>query len=46
MFLAEKLGMTVARLRAEAPQAEYVRWGVYFGRQAQRAEMAKSGSGG
>lgn len=32
--------MTVARLRAEMTQAEYVRWGVYYGRQAQQAELA------
>ena len=29
-------------LRAEMPQAEYVRWGVYYGRQAQRAELARA----
>ena len=31
--------MTVARLRAEMSQAEFVRWGVYYGRLAQRAQM-------
>lgn len=33
--------MTVAALRAELPQAEYVRWGVYYGRIAQRAELER-----
>jgi len=32
--------MTVARMRAEMPNAEYVRWRVYYGRAAQRREMA------
>lgn len=32
--------MTVARLRAEMSNAEYVRWGVYLGRKAQREQMA------
>lgn len=31
--------MTVARLRAEVPQVEYVRWSVYYGRIHQRAEL-------
>lgn len=41
--------MTVAALRAEIPQAEYVQWGVYYGRQAQQAELeaakVKAGAG-
>lgn len=41
MFLAEKLGMTVARLRAEMPNAEFVRWQMYYGRLAQRREIAR-----
>lgn len=40
MFLAEKLSMTVSRLRDEMSNAEYVRWSVYYGRKAQREEMA------
>ncbi len=31
--------MTVARLEAEMPNAEYVRWGVYLGRKAQRQQL-------
>lgn len=38
-FLAEKLGMTVARLRAEMSNDEYVQWSVYYGRKAQRRQM-------
>lgn len=40
MFLATKLGMTVARLRAEISQLEYVRWGIYYGRKTQRRQLA------
>jgi len=39
-FLAERLGMTVARLRREMSAEEFGRWDVYFGRKAQRREMA------
>ena len=39
-FLAEKLHMTVARLRREMPNDELVRWSVYFGRRNQEAELA------
>lgn len=38
-FLAEKLGMTVARLRSEMSQAEFVRWQIYYGRIAQKREI-------
>lgn len=31
--------MTVARLRQEMSNEEFVRWGVYFGRKAQRQEL-------
>lgn len=39
-YLAERLGRTVAELRASLSQREFVEWGVYFGRKAQRQEMA------
>ncbi len=39
-YLAEKLHMTVARLRQEMSSAEYMRWSVYFGRKAQREQLA------
>lgn len=32
--------MTVDRLRQQMPADEFCRWGVYFGRKAQREEMA------
>jgi len=31
--------MTVARLQAEMPNSEFVRWGVYLGRKRQREEL-------
>jgi hypothetical protein len=39
-FLAEKLHMSVARLRKEVPNDEIMRWSVYYGRKAQDAELA------
>lgn len=38
-YLAEHLGMTVARMRREMPNDEYVGWAVYYGRKAQRQQM-------
>ncbi len=38
-YLAQKLGMTVARLRQEMPQAEFVQWHAYYARKAQREEL-------
>lgn len=50
MFLAQKLGMTVGRLRAETSNAEFVRWAAYYGIQARRQELerlrAEGGGGG
>lgn len=31
--------MTVGRMRAEMSNAEFVEWGVFYGRQAQRQQM-------
>jgi hypothetical protein len=31
--------MTVAEMTSRIGNAEYVAWGVYYGRQAQRAEL-------
>lgn len=42
MFLATKLSMTVAQLRARLSNEEFVQWGVYFARKAQRAELEAS----
>ena len=38
-YLADRLSMTVDRLRVEMSAAEFYRWGVYYGRKAQRAEL-------
>lgn len=39
-FLAQKLGMTVGRLRVEMGADEFTGWGVYYGRKAQREQIA------
>jgi hypothetical protein len=40
-FLAEKLGMHVSDVR-HMPMADYIGWGVYFGRKAQKQQLAAS----
>ncbi len=42
-YLAERLGMTVAQLRRRLTAAEFMQWGIYFGRKAQRQELAARG---
>lgn len=44
-FLAAELGMTVARLRAEMSNGEYVYWTRYYGRKAQREELERLKAG-
>jgi hypothetical protein len=40
-FLCSKLGgMTVEEMRERMSNEEFVRWSVYFGRKAQREELA------
>lgn len=39
MYLAQKLSMTVERLRREMSNAEYVRWNIYYQRIAQQQEL-------
>jgi hypothetical protein len=39
-YLAEQLRMTVARLRREMTAQEFMQWGVYYGRKAQKRELA------
>jgi hypothetical protein len=39
-YLAQKLGMTVSRMRDEMPYDEYVLWSTYYARIAQREELA------
>lgn len=38
-YLAEKLGKHVHEIR-EMPAVDFVRWSVYYGRSAQRQELA------
>jgi len=40
-FLARELNMSVARLRREMPNDEFLTWSVYFGRLAQERELAE-----
>ncbi|MFI1195515.1 hypothetical protein ACH4T9_19970 [Micromonospora sp. NPDC020750] len=40
-FLADRLGRTVEELRESMTQDEFVRWSVFHGRKAQRAELAR-----
>lgn len=42
--LAERLSMTVDRLREEMPNSEFVQWSVYVGREGQRQELAAASS--
>ncbi len=44
-FLAQKLGMTVDRLRAEMPNEEFLYWSMYYARKAQREELAANHRG-
>lgn len=41
-YLAQKLGMTTARLRAEMTNQEFVEWGIFYARKAQREELQTS----
>lgn len=41
MFLAQKLSMTVARMRAELSNDEFLSWSVYYARNAQRMELER-----
>lgn len=44
-FLAEKLKMTVGRMRKEMSAKEFGEWQVYFGRIRQRKEIAEIEAG-
>lgn len=41
-FLATKLGKTVGQLRREMTQDEFVRWDIYYAREAQRLELERA----
>jgi len=45
MYLAEKLHKTLGEL-GDMPNAEYLRWYVWFGRKNQMAEMEAKKAGG
>jgi hypothetical protein len=42
-YLAERLHMTVDTLRRTMSAREFMQWGVYYGRKAQRQELARRG---
>jgi hypothetical protein len=44
-FLAQKLGMTVQDMVERMSAAEFVSWEIYYGREAQRVQMANRGGG-
>lgn len=39
-YLADRLGMTVARMRDEMSADEFMRWDIFHARKAQRMELA------
>ena len=44
-YLAEKLSMTVARMRDEMSAIEFTHWSIYYARAAQREELAAKQGG-
>lgn len=46
-FLVQKLGLgSVARLRDTMSQGEFMQWGMYYQREAQRKELQSLKNGG
>lgn len=43
-FLAQKLSMTVAMLREQLSNAEFVEWSIYYARMAQEQELQAGGA--
>lgn len=39
-YLAERLNMTVDRMRREVSAREFMQWSVYYSRKAQKQELA------
>ena len=39
--VAEKVGMTVAALRADMSNREFVQWGIYLARKGQRRQLGQ-----
>ena len=46
MYVAQKLGRTLAELRATVGNDEFVLWTRYYARQAQREELEAKKAGG
>lgn len=44
-FLAEQLGVMVTEIRA-MDNLDYLHWNIYFGRKAQKIEIARAKAGG
>ena len=45
-YLAQKLGMTVGRMREEMDNQEFVYWSRYYARKAQAEELERLKAGG
>jgi uncharacterized protein YegP (UPF0339 family) len=45
-YLAQKLGMTVARMRREMSNGEFMLWSRFYARKAQAEELAQLMAGG
>lgn len=43
-YIADRLGMTVERMRREMTEAEFLHWTMYHARKAQRAELEQKRS--
>lgn len=46
LYLAQKLGMTLGRMRDQMSSEEFLLWGVFYARDAQRRELARLKAGG
>lgn len=42
-YLATQLGMTVGQMREDMSSDEFMSWSVYYGRKAQREQLARGG---
>ena len=45
-YLAQKLGKTVAQMRAEMNNEEFMRWAIFYGRKRQRENQKVVASSG
>jgi len=41
LFLAERLGLTIGRLREEMSNEEFLLWNTYYARKDQQAELER-----